>query len=753
MKSYLEQAFGRGDVTSARMQAAIREWLNLYYGTQSPGEDAADRLAVLVVSKLCRTVFAEYESRTAEALAPSLQALDAVRVQAMQYALVGGECLLKPVLHGRGFDFVPIRRDCYAPLGRDAHGALTGVGTMEVLRHDGRGYLLLERRTAGADGLTIETRLFELAGEALGREVPLATLPATVQLQPSLLLPGVRGVGLAALRTPLLNCVDGGPDAVAVYAPAAGLMHSAARLEYQMRQEFENGASRVFASEDLLREDGYGRRTLQDDLFIGLPDDPANVGVTVYSPQLRVEQFLARKQDILRSCESLIGFKRGILSEVEAAERTATEITSSEGDYNLTIQELQAMWQNGAGQALELCAALGKVYGMPGLSFDAGKDLTMDWGDGVLFDRTRTWNEYMSMVTSGLLRPELALAWYFDLPHADAAQTVGIVYHTVQFCDYYAPGLTAPEQFHLPVLKIETDCSRQTFTSGGGQLSTRLGAFAESLNAVPDAENKEAPAMNTNAQYAAGIDSGSASTDAVILDRSGKICGWAIVPTGAGAATGARQALEQALTMAGIAESDLGSKVYTGYGREFLGDDGAAVTEITCHGTGAVCLFGDHGTVIDVGGQDTKVIQLKSGRVAKFAMNDKCAAGTGRFLEIMADRLGISQQQMADLARSGEPTKISSMCTVFAESEVISLIGRGEPRENIARGVIDSVVSRVATMAGQAAGAPYYLTGGLCENAFVVERLGELLGSPVTTSPQARFAGAIGAAIRAAALA
>lgn len=134
----------------------------------------------------------------------------------------------------------------------------------------------------------------------------------------------------------------------------------------------------------------------------GLPDDPANVGVTVYSPQLRVEQFLARKQDILRSCESLIGFKRGILSEVEAAERTATEITSSEGDYNLTIQELQAMWQNGAGQALELCAALGKVYGMPGLSFDAGKDLTVDWGDGVLFDRTRTWNEYMSMVTSGL---------------------------------------------------------------------------------------------------------------------------------------------------------------------------------------------------------------------------------------------------------------------------------------------------------------------------------------------------------------
>lgn len=427
MKSYLEQVFGRGDVTSARMQTAIREWLNLYYGTHSPGEDAADRLAVLVVSKLCRTVFAEYESRTIPAMAANLHALDAVRVQAMQYALVGGECLLKPVPGKQGFDFVPIRRDCYAPLGRDAHGELTGVGTMEILRCNGRGYVLLERRTAGADGLTIETRLFELTGETLGREVPLAALPATAQLQPNLLLPGVQGVGLAVLRTPLLNCVDGGPDAVAVYAPAAGLMHSAARLEYQMRQEFENGASRVFASEDLLREDACGHRTLQDDLFIGLPDDPSNVGVTVYSPQLRVEQFLARKQDILRSCESLMGFKRGILSEVEAAERTATEITSSEGDYNLTIQELQTMWQKCAVQAMELCAALGRVYGTgTAVPFDAGTDLTFDWGDGVLFDRTRTWNEYLGMVNAGLLRPEIALAWYFDLPHTDAEQLAKI---------------------------------------------------------------------------------------------------------------------------------------------------------------------------------------------------------------------------------------------------------------------------------------------------------------------------------------
>ena len=200
---------------------------------------------------------------------------------------------------------------------------------------------------------------------------------------------------------------------------------------------------------------------------------------------------------------------------------------------------------------------------------------------------------------------------------------------------------------------------------------------------------------------------------------------WTCVqPTGF-SSVDASERLREALAAAGYdVTADDARVIATGYGRVAVPYAHKVVTEITCHGTGAVRLFGDHGTVIDVGGQDTKVIQLKGGRVAKFAMNDKCAAGTGRFLEIMADRLGISQQQMADLARSGEPTKISSMCTVFAESEVISLIGVASRARTLTRGVIESVVSRVATMAGQAAGAPYYLTGGLCENAYVVERLG-----------------------------
>ena len=448
MKTFLEQAFGRSDVTGPAMHAAIREWFDLYFGRTLPGEDPSGRLPVLIVDKLCRAVFAEYETRLegADWMESNLQALNAVRRRALQNALVGGECLLKPVPRDGHFDFVPVRRDCFAPLARDAHGRLQAVGTMELLARGGRRYALLERRSAGNQGLCIETRLFELAGDALGRETSLAALPETEALRPTLLLPGVPGVGLATLRTPLLNCVDGGPEAVAVFAPAAGLIHSLGRTEHQLRREFENGAARVFASEDLLQEDASGRRNLRDDLFVGLPDDPANLGVTVYSPALREQSYLARKQDILRGCESLIGLKRGLLSEVEATERTATEVTASTGDYDLTIRDFQAMWERALREALTLCDALGRAYGLcAGAPFDPDAALTLDWGDGVLYDRTRTWNEYLDMVDGGLLRPELALAWYFGLPHETEADLAAIRGRYMPDAKEVKPDGTQPE--------------------------------------------------------------------------------------------------------------------------------------------------------------------------------------------------------------------------------------------------------------------------------------------------------------------
>ncbi len=248
-----------------------------------------------------------------------------------------------------------------------------------------------------------------------------------------------------------------------------------------------------------------------------------------------------------------------------------------------------------------------------------------------------------------------------------------------------------------------------------------------------------------------GIDIGSTATKAVVLDQGGELLASEVMPTGYSSVDAAERVRLALLARGFDVAAGCTRVVATGYGRVAVPYASKVVTEITCHGLGAARLFGSEGCVIDVGGQDTKVIHLYGGRVLKFAMNDKCAAGTGRFLEVMADRLGVSQEELSRLAREGigSDVKISSMCTVFAESEVISLVGKGEARESIAHSVIESVASRVVALAGQGSGAPYFLTGGLCENAYFVERLGALLGAGVTTCPEARFAGALGAAERA----
>ena len=243
-----------------------------------------------------------------------------------------------------------------------------------------------------------------------------------------------------------------------------------------------------------------------------------------------------------------------------------------------------------------------------------------------------------------------------------------------------------------------------------------------------------------------GIDIGSTMAKAAVFDGDDLVA-TVLVPTGFSSVDASERIAEE-LASRGFDVNEA-QVVATGYGRVAVPYAADTVTEITCHGRGAQYLFGDDGVVIDIGGQDTKVIQLADGKVKKFVMNDKCAAGTGKFLEVMADKMGMTQDQMGQAARKGDPTPISSMCTVFAESEVISLVGRGEPRENIANGVIESVVGRVVSLAAQMPGETVFLTGGLCDNDYVIERLSAHLRRDVKTCSQARFAGAIGAALSA----
>lgn len=414
-----EQAFNARDVTSRPMREAIAEWFDLYFGASSGGGcDPMQRMAYVVVSKLTRAVFSEYSAslRGQSSFAGRcLDGLEAVQQRAVQLALIGGECWLKPVPVQGGFDFLPVRRDCAVVLARDAMGSPTSVGLAEQTVQDGRYYTLLERRTADGENLTIENRLFcSDSPGAIGTEVSLTALPGYGALSPVMTLPGA-GLGLVRVKTPMVNCVDGSPDGVSVYAPAAGLIRAIDRNEQQINDEFENGASRIIASADMLTRDAQGRRRLSDKLFVGLDDDPETVGVTIFSPALREQSYLARKQEYLRGIESQIGLKRGLLSEADDVEKTATEITSSAGDYNLTVIDFQRMWEDAARRALELCHRLGALYGMNPGRFDS-ESLRIDWGDGVLFNRDKVWSEYMQLVQAGMLKPELAVAWYFSLP-------------------------------------------------------------------------------------------------------------------------------------------------------------------------------------------------------------------------------------------------------------------------------------------------------------------------------------------------
>ncbi|MGC7846894.1 acyl-CoA dehydratase activase [Desulforudis sp. 1088] len=254
-------------------------------------------------------------------------------------------------------------------------------------------------------------------------------------------------------------------------------------------------------------------------------------------------------------------------------------------------------------------------------------------------------------------------------------------------------------------------------------------------------------------EIVAGIDIGSLSAEAVIMGAK-EILGYSIVPTGADSRKAAETALEKALASAGRSRDAIRFVVATGYGRANVPFADLQVTEITCHGRGAVYLFPGARTVIDIGGQDSKVIRLdERGTVVDFVMNDKCAAGTGRFLEVMARALETEVERLSEVAATaGRPAAISSMCTVFAESEVVSLIGQGSPRDEIARGLLESVAERTASMVHRVGLVPeVVMTGGVAKNSGVVRALAKRLGTVIHVPDEPQIVGALGAALVAAA--
>lgn len=248
--------------------------------------------------------------------------------------------------------------------------------------------------------------------------------------------------------------------------------------------------------------------------------------------------------------------------------------------------------------------------------------------------------------------------------------------------------------------------------------------------------------------YSVGIDMGSVAAKAVVFDGQ-QIVGHCLAPTGWSPRETGRVLYERLLDNLQLEPRQIGTIVGTGYGRISLPFIDRKVTEITCHGRGAHFLDPQIRTVVDIGGQDSKVICLGAdGQVLDFIMNDKCAAGTGRFLQVMAHALELDVADLSEIARGAEPQSINSMCTVFAESEVVSLMAEGASKESIAAGLLLSVSKRTAGLAGRVSvNGPVYFSGGVAQNTLLREQLAERLGTEVRTCGYAQLLGAIGAAV------
>lgn len=326
-------------------------------------------------------------------------------------------------------------------------------------------------------------------------------------------------------------------------------------------------------------------------------------------------------------------------------------------------------------------------------------------------------------------------------PHLKA-----VIYHTVKFCDYYGFEYSAlRHELTVPMLKLESDYTIQS----SGQLLTRLEAFVESMALAPHTAGERKKTMNGKGYYV-GIDSGSTSTDVVILDEKKNIVSQVILPTGAGAAAGADRALEEALKQAQLTKEELTAMVTTGYGRTAIQSGDKSITEITCHAKGAFFLNPRVRTIIDIGGQDSKVIRVdETGNVTNFVMNDKCAAGTGRFLELMARTMELSLEEMSTAGLQwNEEITISSMCTVFAESEVVSLIAQDKTTADIVHGLNNAVASKTCALVKRVGGeGEYMMTGGVSKNKGVVDAIERRLGVKLSISDAAQLNGALGAAL------
>jgi len=247
--------------------------------------------------------------------------------------------------------------------------------------------------------------------------------------------------------------------------------------------------------------------------------------------------------------------------------------------------------------------------------------------------------------------------------------------------------------------------------------------------------------------YSIGIDTGSVATKAVLY--SGNIIDTLIIPTGWSPKSSSKNAFEMLIDRNNLYKDDISKIIGTGYGRISMDFADKTITEISCHAKGAYSLNSNIRTILDIGGQDSKVINLDSkGNVVNFIMNDKCAAGTGKFLEVTLNNLGIDVNDIDDFCRDEKPVNISSMCTVFAESEIISLLAQGKPKEQIATGILYSIADKACSLLNRVnINEQIAFTGGVAKSKNLKNILETKLKQSIFSTEDTQIIGALGAAV------
>ncbi len=473
---------------------------------------------------------------------------------------------------------------------------------------------------------------------------------------------------------------------------------------------------------DVLREEFPGR-------FIYMLDTPRitkEAGARLYEQRIR---------EMIRAYEGFSHrkFDEEAFSSYIREKKEAASLSVRTGQLNIGILGARAnerireiLEQKGANVAFDItCTGLGRK---------------------VLWEAEKP----MAAYTAGLLsqfpcmRMEQA-AGRDELIRRYADSVDGLIYHTVQFCDNYAYEYAwLKDWMKRPMLLLETDYTRQSY----GQILTRIEAFLESLR--PGIRRRERQTEGRDRMYVLGIDSGSTSTNAVIMDQDRKITAFSVVRTGAKSGDSAERVLQDVLKKAGLRREDLSRIISTGYGRVSISFADENVTEISCHGKGAHYFNPAVRTILDIGGQDSKAIKLdENGEVRDFVMNDKCAAGTGRFLEMIARTLEVSLDQLGAIAlTSREKIEITSMCSVFAESEVISLIANNKEKADIADGVCHAIANKAFGLLRRVGlEKEFMMTGGVAKNPGVVRAIEEKTGSSLYICEEPEIVGAAGAAL------